>query len=204
MAGLFIIFATVSFSLYILIKRVDETKRDIRNMAIGAYAVWILNGGLQPFLGDLLPLYFSEVILMLVFSMLLSALLMLVRYLRPVLFQYPNLLTFSPFLIAVFFLLVKDTYLIKDIMFMSVQAVIVIVSLLIILGMEISRDVVVKVLAATLFLVVAFIFYWFSENFIFETHILWPVLLSAGILIDTLVLTSDVIMNNNPNKPKEL
>lgn len=87
---------------------------------------------------------------------------------------------------------------------MSVQAGIVIVSLLIILGMEISRDVVVNVLAATLFLVAAFIFYWFSENFIFETHILWPVLLSAGILINTLVLTSDVIMNNNPNKPKEL
>lgn len=204
MAGLFIIFASVSFSLYILVKKVDKSKRDIRNMAIGAYAVWILNEGLQPFLGDLLPLYFSDLILITVLSMLLSALLMLVRHLRPVLFQYPYLLTFSPFLIAIFFPLVKDTYLIKDIMFMSVQAGIVIVSLLIILGMEVNTQVVVKVFVATLFLATAFVFYWFRENFIFETQLLWPLMLSAGIVLNTLVLTSDFIMNNNPNKPQEL
>lgn len=165
-------------------------------MSLSAFLLWIIWIAMKPLFTVRLTEALSEIILMLIFSFGLSALLMLVRNLRPVLFQYPYILTFSPFLITATFALVAGSNLISNIMFMCVQAVLIISCLMIILGADSDKRIILKSIIATVLLSLSFILYWFLDNLILYTDFLWQ--LSAGIGI---VMNADVITSKSIHKP---
>lgn len=193
MAGLFFLFIAVVISVVILFKRLDSSLRDVQIMSLSALLLWIIWVAMKPLFAGIITEALSEMMVMLLFSFGLSAVLMLVRNLRPVLFQYPYFLTFSPFLITVAFILVAGSNLISDIMFMSVQAVLIISCLFIILGAESDKKVILKSIVSTLFLSLAFILFWFLDSFILYTEFLWQFFAGIGIVMNADVITTKSI-----------
>jgi len=115
-------------------------------------------------------------------SLALVTLLMFVRYLRPPIFRYPYFLTMAPLLIPVAQILVIDTHLIKDIIFMTIQGIAVIVFLLLILFHERNRNLRHIAAISVLLFMLAFITYWFLVDVFFIEPFFWKFLLASGMI----------------------
>ncbi|TVQ65669.1 MAG: hypothetical protein EA360_08725 [Balneolaceae bacterium] len=168
---------------------------------MGAFALFsgVIQEAIGPFFSETLSVQISELILITAYSSGLSAMLMLVRKLRPELFQYPYILTFSPFIIIASFLLVLDTFLIKDLIFMSVQMALILVALLLLISCfgDGGKQIIMRTLAASLILFTAYAFFWLGDYFEIQSDFVWQFFAGIGIVMKTDLITSISIINKN-------
>jgi len=202
--GSFFIFICIIIAIVILFKRVDKTHKDVLFMGIFALFIGIIREAITPFFTDNISEQISEMILITAYSSGLSTMLMLVRKLRPELFQYPYILTFSPFFITASFLLVLDAYIIKDLIFMSVQLVLILVALFLLLSSYTDRNnqFVIRVVTGTLILLLSFALYWGKGLLEMQSDFLWQLFAGIGIVMNTDLITSISIINNKKQSIK--
>ena len=183
MWGQLIIFLTTVICLYLLIRELSGKFKDVKIVTSLALFIWLLSQvvytGEFNFYEDIYH-DFNNIITI---SLILSAELMIVRVMRPALFRYPYFLVYTPFLIPVSFILIINTYLIKDLVFMITQGIALFVYLLFMLDKSEIRLINIQSIIGVLLLIIAYITYWLLQNFIPIPAVLWQSLLAIGSLL---------------------
>lgn len=183
MWGQLLLFISSVFCLYLVISKVSSKKSDIKSVLIIAISIWIISQFFNS--GDTIQIdnTIAELLHILIISLVLTILLIIVRSLRPAIFRYPYFLVYSPLLVPLFFFLIIDTYLIKTIIFMSTQAIAMLVYLLLLTENNAVAHRTKTGLVSALMLLSAYIAYWFISDLHHFIEIFWQFALSVGILI---------------------
>lgn len=183
MWGLLLLFISSVYCLYLVISKVSTKKSEIKSVLIIAILFWIISQFFES--GDTYQIdnTIAELLHILNISLVLTILLIIVRSLRPAIFRYPYFLVYSPLLVPLFFFLIIDTNLIKVIIFMSTQAIAMLVYLLLLTENNAVSHQTKYGLFSALMLLISYVSYWFFS----ETHQIieniWQISLSVGILI---------------------
>ena len=183
MWGQLLLFITSIFCLYIVIAKINSKNNDIKSVLIAAIVVWI--GSQFFYSGDSIQIEntISEILHILKISLVLTILLIIVRSLRPAIFRYPYLLVYSPLMIPFFFLLIIDTDLIKNIIFMTTQGIAILVYLLLLTENQAVAHKTKFGLIAVLMILISYVCYWFLLDLHSYIGTISKILLSLGILL---------------------
>lgn len=194
---LFLFLATV-YSLYLIIKHVPGLFRDIKIITVTALFIWLFSQINYTGEFNLYEEKYHDFNLIIIISLILSTELIIVRIMRPGVFRYPHFLVLTPLLIPVSFILIIDTYMIRDIVFITTQGIAIVVYLLLLL----EKDELALALASRKsvigisLLLLAYVTYWFIQNYISLNAILWESMTAVGTV---LIIQSFVKKLNNKN-----
>lgn len=179
---LLIVLATI-ICLYLLIKHLSSQFRDIKIVSVVAMCIWlaiqIIYTGEFNFYEEI----YHDFNKILIISLILSAELMIVRIMRPALFRYPYFIVYTPLLIPVSFILIINTYMIKDIVFMATQGVAIAVYILFMLDKNEIKLIDKQSITGLLLLMITYTIYWFVQNVIAIPDVLWEITLGTGSLV---------------------
>lgn len=185
MWGQLFLFCSAIGCLYFVIKRVPAQKIDLKIVLIIAILFWIISQLISS--GDMIMIddMISDLLQISIISLVLTALMIIVRNLRPVIFRYPYFLVYSPLSLPIFFLLVIDTYLIKDLIFMASQGIALIVYLLLLTEEQAIAHKKRFGFIGLLLIIISYTIYWFLLDLFALPVILWVGTFSIGILLVT-------------------
>ncbi len=191
MWGQIFIFISAILCLYWILKNIPNHLKDIKIAAGSGISLWLI----MQFIAALELTYIRQLLDILhivALSLALVTMLMFIRYLRPPIFRYPYLITIAPLLIPAALILVIDTHLIKEIIFMTIQAIAVIVFLLLILAHEKNRHLKHISMISVLLFTLAFITYWFLVDVFVVEPIFWKFLLASGMIFSVFSFSNGI------------
>ena len=191
MWGQIFIFISAILCLYWILKNIPNHLKDIKIAAGSGISLWLI----MQFIAALELTYIRQLLDILhivALSFALVTMLMFIRYLRPPIFRYPYLITIAPLLIPAALILVIDTHLIKEIIFMTIQAIAVIVFLLLILAHEKNRHLKHISMISVLLFTLAFITYWFLVDVFVVEPIFWKFLLASGMIFSVFSFSNGI------------
>lgn len=178
---LFSIF-TVIVSTVIVLKKFQSPSKEIRYASLTALSTWLI--------GDLivsvnLP-YYQEVLHIILqtvsLSLILVVFLKFIRQRKPIIFRYPNYMVYVPLLIPIAQLIVTEAQVIREIIFMSLQGVAIIVFVLLSFGY--SEEIKYKLLTIVglLLLVWGFVFFWILQEYYIVFEWAWGLTNALGMI----------------------
>jgi len=116
-------------------------------------------------------------------AFVLSALAVFIRESKPVFAQFPMLYTALPLMIVISYLLVQDTYALKNWLISIYQGGAIIVALLMYSVYTYRRKQYGIILAGVIILLFSYILYWYIPNIQTSYNWSWQLLLAAGMTI---------------------
>ena len=120
--------------------------------------------------------------LVLTYSIILAAFLMMIRELKPEVFRYPYFIVLMPLIIPVSYYLIYQTSLMRDIIIHSVSGMIVLVSLILSVSYRSSKKPLISIgLGSFLLLTSILLLILLEEDQYF--HLLWYLTTSTGIAV---------------------
>lgn len=179
---LFLFLATV-YSLYLIIKHVPEHYKDIKIITVTALLIWLFSQIIYTGEFNLFEKIYHDFNQIVIISLILSTELIIVRIMRPGVFRYPYFLVFTPLLIPVSFILIINTYMIRDIVFMTTQGIALVAYFLLMLEKEELSLLTKKSVTGIILLLLAYTTYWFIQNYIPLNSILWESMTAAGTVL---------------------
>ena len=198
MWGQLLLFLATVYCLFLFIKVLPAQNRVLKIITVITFIVWLLSqviySGEMNFYEDI----HHDFIHITIISLILTAELILVRLMRPGVFRYPYFLVFAPLLIPASFILIINTYMIKDIVFMTTQGIAIIVYLLLMFEKQEVNLFSKKGIAGLVLLLLAYITYWFIQNIQPLNSIVWESMLSVGavLVVHSLVKSLKQYYNN--------
>ncbi len=167
--------------MYLVVKKYPLENNDIKYITITAIALWFLQGIISEFEVPLIG-FISEILLVVIISIVLTGLLMIVRLMRPIVYRYPYIVVFMPFLIPVSYLLVIDVPAMKQIIMMTSQGVAMVVALM----LSVSYwDQLKKGLIFTtgfIALILGYLIYWIFLDYGIAFGSIWQLLFAVGMI----------------------
>jgi len=187
------------FSLTIISKKYPGGVKDIKITSIFALIVYILSEMIV--LIDLeIVAIISSILLITALSLVFVILLMLIRNLKPIVFQYPYPVVFLPLLLPVSFLFVTDTIIVEQIILASIQAVVIVVLFLLTSGYIHYLEKKAGMYSGLLLLIASFVLYWMVKEIINVPTYLWKLFLSIGMVL--IIYSLSGLINNKINNDK--
>lgn len=190
---LFSIITTV-ICLVIMIRKFQEGPSDIKYTGITALVAWLI--------GDItisVSFPYQEVIHIVFQSLSLSFVLIIflifIRKRKPVIFRNPYYMVFIPLLIPLAQAIVLETHLMKDIVFMSIQAVCIMVFIFLSIGY--SKELHHKLFAiiGAILLLWGFAFYWILQEYFIVFEWAWGLTNMLGMVASVYAFT-DLLTDN--------
>ncbi len=183
MVGYLLLVASIGLSAVICHKKLSNQFKDARITFTASAVVWILSA-----IYASLSFPFSDIVEsvspIIAFSLILVALLMMIRHLKPGIFRYPYITVFMPVVIPFSYYLTYQTSLMKDTILHSVSAMIVVVSLILSLGYKDEIKPFLSIIAGTVLLSVSISGSFFLDEDQY-VQLLWYFITSVGITIST-------------------
>ena len=183
MWGQLLIFLTTVICLYLLFKQLSGNFKDVKIVTSLALFIWLLSQiaytGEFHFYEEIYHDYHNIIII----SLILTAELMIIRVMRPALFRYPYFLVYTPILIPISFILIINTYMIKDLVFMITQGIALVVYLLFLFDKSENRLINKQSIIGIILLLFSYLTYWFLQNFISIPSVIWETMLAIGSLL---------------------
>jgi hypothetical protein len=196
--GQIISFISASVCIYLVLSQYPNQNRDINYTAVTALLLWLLAGLLAPLELFWLELI-SQIILIISNSLVLVVLLMIIRFLRPIVFQYPYIVVFVPLLIPVSYLVLMGVEAMQQIIIMITQGAGLLVAALLTGGHWNAVQKKTQAAAGFIGIGFAYLIYWVFPGFANLTGDLWLIILSLG-MISFIYSFSDVIENKDKMK----
>lgn len=119
-------------------------------------------------------------------AFVLSALAIFIRESKPVFAQFPMLYTALPLMIVVSYILVKDTYALKNWLIAIYQGGAITVALLMYSVYTYRRNQYAIILAGVILLLFSYLLYWYVPNVQTAYNWIWQLLLAAGMVTTVL------------------
>lgn len=192
---------TAIVSIFIILKKFPSDSRDIIYPGIVALSTWLL--------GDIvlsLDIPFQKVMQLLLQSVSLSLVLVIflkfIRQRKPIIFRYPTYMVYLPLLIPFTQLIVADTQFIGEIIFMSLQAICIVVYILLSIGYSDEIQNKILTIVGVLLLLWGFMFYWILQEYYIVFEWAWGLTNAAG-LIASVYSFSNLIGVNQKNLKSE-
>lgn len=183
MWGQLFLFISSVYCLFLVISKVSSKNSDIKSVLIFAISIWIIG---QFFIsGETIHIdnIIAQILHILNISIVLTALLIIVRSLRPAIFRYPYFLVYSPLLVPLFYILIIDTYLIKTIILMTTQGIAMLVYLLLLTEDHAIAHKKRFGFISVIMILMSYLSYWFLLDIHPLIETFWQLSLSAGIVI---------------------
>jgi hypothetical protein len=186
----FSIFAVI-VSTVIVLKKLQPASKEIRYTSLIALSAWLI--------GDITVssnLPYQEVLHIILqtisLSLILVVLLQFIRQRKPVIFRYPYYMVYVPLLIPFAQLIVMEAQIIREIIFMSLQGVVIIVFALLSFGYSEELKYKLLTIVGLLFLVWGFAFFWILQEYYIVYELAWG-LTNAGGMIACIYSFSDLL-----------
>ena len=189
---LFLLIAAV-LGLAIIIKNYPNGVKDIKITSILALVVYLASEFIVIFENEIIILL-RPILFITALSFVFVILLMLIRRLKPVVFQYPYPIVFLPLLLPVSFLFVMDTIIVEQIILASIQAVVIVVLFLLTAGYGHYLDKRGGMYFGLLLLITSFILYWMVKEVVNIEQWAWKLTLSLGMIL-TIYSLSGLLIN---------
>lgn len=196
MWGQLLLFLATVYSLYLFIRVLPAQNRDLKIISVITFIIWLLSqviySGEMNFYEDI----HHDFIQITIISLILSAELILVRLMRPDVFRYPYFLVFTPLLIPASFILIINTYMIKDIVFMTTQGIAILVYLLLTFEKQEVNLFSKKAIIGIVLLLIAYLTYWFIQTIQPLNSIVWESMLAVGAVLIVHSLVNSLQQNH--------
>ncbi|TVR18053.1 MAG: hypothetical protein EA391_03180 [Balneolaceae bacterium] len=189
---LYLLIASI-LSLLIIIKRYPNRVRDIKVSSILALVVYVASELITNFENEF-AILLKPILFITALSLVFVILLMLIRRLKPVVFQYPYPIVFLPLLLPFSFLFVMDTIIVEQIILASIQAVVIVVLFLLTAGYSHYLDKRGGMYLGLLLLITSFILYWMVGEVVNIEQWIWKLTLSFGMIL-TIYSLSGLLIN---------
>lgn len=177
---LFSIFSVI-VSTVIVCKQFPSNATDIRYASLTALSTWLTGDIIIsiniPF-QDVLHLILQSISL----SLILVVFLLFIRQRKPIIFRYPYYMVFVPLFIPIAQLIVMDTQIMGEIIFMSLQAVSIIVYILLAFGYHEKLHYKLITIVGVLLLVWGFSFFWILQEYYIVFDWAWSLTNTGGII----------------------
>lgn len=177
---LFSIF-TVIVSTVIVLKKFQSSSKEIRYASLIALSTWLI--------GDIIvsiDLPYQEVLHIILqtvsLSLILVVFLQFIRQRKPVIFRYPYYMVYVPLLIPIAQLIVMDAQIIREIIFMLLQAVSIIVFALLSFGYSEKLKYRLLTIVGLLLLVWGFAFFWILQEYYIVFEWAWGLTNTVGMI----------------------
>lgn len=177
---LFSIFAVI-VSTVIVLKKFPSESTEIRYAGLTALSTWLI--------GDIIitvNIAFQEVFHVIFqtvsLSLVLVIFLLFIRQRKPVIFRYPFYIVFVPLLIPIAQLIVMETKIMREIIFMTLQGVSIIVFVLLLIGYSEELQHKVLTIVGVLLLIWGFSFYWILQEYYIVFSWAWGLTNTAGMI----------------------
>ncbi|MDX1641550.1 MAG: hypothetical protein R3220_07620 [Balneolaceae bacterium] len=185
---------TVVVSLAIIFKKYPGEVRDIRYLSISALFLWLCGDIVISINVPYLDL-FHVLLQSLALSILLIVYLIFIRQRKPIIFRYPYYLVFFPLLIPVAQIIVMETEIMREIIFMALHGVSIMVFILLAVGYAQELKHKLLTIIGVLLLLWGFAFYWILQNYYIVFEWAWAFTNSVG-MIACIYSFSDLITAN--------
>jgi len=181
LVGPLLLILSVGFGAILCHKNIVDQFRDARIALVASACFW-LTAKIYTSTGFPLSKFIAEISLIITFSGILVALLMMIRKLKPEIFRYPYVTVFMPVVIPFSYYLIYQTSLMKDTIVHSVSAMIVLVSLIITIGYKKRKKPLISMIAGSLLLAASLSVSFFLDEDQY-IHLLWYLITSVGIAV---------------------
>lgn len=192
----------VILSLSIIFQKYPNDVKDIKFTSITALIIY-LTGQLIQFVEltyiDRVNTMLTIVSLSLVFVILL----MLIRKLKPVVFQYPYPIVFLPLMLPVSFAFMMDTIIVEQIIFASIQAVVIVVLFLLTAGYSEYMESKWGMGTGLILFILAFVLYWMVKEIYPVPEWIWKIATSAGMVL-VIYSFSGLVFNKIYNRVNDI
>ncbi len=192
----------VILSLSIIFQKYPNDVKDIKFTSIAALIIY-LTGQLIQFVEltyiDRVNTMLTIVSLSLVFVILL----MLIRKLKPVVFQYPYPIVFLPLMLPVSFAFMMDTIIVEQIIFASIQAVVIVVLFLLTAGYSEYMESKWGMGTGLILFILAFVLYWMVKEIYPVPEWIWKIATSAGMVL-VIYSFSGLVFNKIYNRVNDI
>lgn len=185
---------TVIVSIIIVLKEYPSDIRDIKFSGLVALVLWVI--------GDIfvsLQVLYFEVIQLTLQSCSLSLVLVIflkfIRQRKPIIFRYPYYMVYVPLLIPFTQLIVMNTKVIGDIIFMILQGISILVFVLLSIGYSTELKNKLSTIIGVLLLLWGFTFYWILKEYFIVFEWAWG-LTNTGGMIACIYSFSDLLTSN--------
>lgn len=185
---------TVIVSIIIVLKEYPSDIRDIKFSGLVALVLWVI--------GDIfvsLQVLYFEVIQLTLQSCSLSLVLVIflkfIRQRKPIIFRYPYYMVYVPLLIPFTQLIVMNTKVIGDIIFMILQGISILVFVLLSIGYSTELKNKLLTIIGVLLLLWGFTFYWILKEYFIVFEWAWG-LTNTGGMIACIYSFSDLLTSN--------
>lgn len=178
----------------IVLRKYPASHTDIKYLSLAALSVWLL-GDLSYSIQFSFQEYLNVILQSLALSFLLIIFLIFIRKMKPVIFRYPYYMVFIPLLIPLAQIIVIDTPMMRDIFFMSLEGVSILVFSLLcgIYTSEISTKLIT--LSGIILLIGGFTFFWILQDHFVIFEWSWAFTNSLGVIASVYSFTDLLNMN---------
>ncbi len=183
MWGQLLLFLTTVYCLYLFIRLLPARNRDLKIITVSTFLIWLLSqiiySGEMNFYEDI----HHDFIQITIISLILTSELILVRLMRPGVFRYPYFIVFAPLLIPISFILIINTHMIKDIVFMTTQGVAIVVYFLLMFEKQEIKLTSKQAIIGIILMILSFVSFWFVQNIYPLNSIIWESMLAIGSVL---------------------
>lgn len=183
----------ISLSFAIIVIKYPNSVKDIKITSCTAIVIYLIGE-----FSLLFESHYSQIVktlsLIKSLSLIFVILLMLIRRLKPVVFQYPYPIVFLPLLLPVSYSFVMDILIVEQIILASIQSVIIVVIFLLSAGyFGFFRGKTAVVIGVTA-LISSFILYWMLMELLLIDEWTWKLAASVGMVL-IIYAISDLLIN---------
>lgn len=180
--------------ILIVLKEFPSESRGVRYAGLTALILWLIGG-----IALSLDIPFQEVVQFTLQSCSLSLVLVIylkfIRQRKPIIFRYPYYMVYLPLIIPLTQLIVLETRVIGEIIFMTLQAISIIVYILLSVGYSADLKNKILTIVGVLLLLWGFTFYWILKEFYIVFEWAWG-LTNMGGMIACVYSFSDLLRLN--------
>lgn len=189
---------TVIVAIVVIIKEFPSESRDVKFLGLFGLTIWVI--------GDItisLQIPYHEVAQLTLQSCSLSLVLVIylkfIRQRKPIIFRYPHYMVYVPLLIPFTQLIVIDSRVIGEIIFMTLQGISIIVYILLTVGYSEELKNKLLTIIGVLLLLWGFTFYWILKEYFIVFEWAWG-LINMGGMIACIYSFSDLLAINKTLK----
>ncbi len=192
----------VILSLSIIFQKYPNDVKDIKFTSIAALIIY-LTGQLIQFVELTYIDRVSTMLTIVSLSLVFVILLMLIRKLKPVVFQYPYPIVFLPLMLPVSFAFMMDTIIVEQIIFASIQAVVIVVLFLLTAGYSEYMESKWGMGTGLILFILAFVLYWMVKEIYPVPEWIWKIATSAGMVL-VIYSFSGLVFNKIYNRVNDI
>jgi len=172
---------TIIVAAFIVLKKFPPEFTDVKYISIGALLSWLIGdlaGTVNLPYGEFVNIFLQSTSI----SLLLIIFLIFIRQRKPVIFRYPYYMVFIPMLIPFTQLIVLDAQVIREIIFMTLQGVAILVYVLLSIGYSSELKNKLITIVGLILLVSGFCFYWILQDYFIVLDWAWGLTNSGGMI----------------------